>query len=89
MFGVKATSLKVFFSVMMGSMNFGMASPYIETFGIAKAAAAKVFSVIDNIPIINASKGNGEKPERIEGNIKFDNVHFHYPSRKTVKVTFF
>lgn len=71
---------------MMGSMNFGMASPYIETFGIARAAAAKVFSVIDNIPIINASKGNGDKPVRIEGNIKFENVHFQYPSRKEVKV---
>lgn len=70
----------------MGSMNFGMASPYIETFGIAKAAAAKVFSVIDNIPIINVSKGNGTKPDRIEGNIKFNNVNFHYPSRKAVKV---
>lgn len=73
---------------MMGSMNFGMASPYIETFGIAKAAAAKVYSVIDNIPIINASKGKGEKPERIEGNIKFDSVHFHYPSRKAVEVLY-
>lgn len=71
---------------MMGSMNFGMASPYIETFGIGKAAAAKVFYVIDNIPIINSSKGNGKKPDRIEGNIKFDNVHFHYPSRKAVQV---
>lgn len=71
---------------MMGSMNFGMASPYIETFGVGRAAAAKVFSVIDNIPIINTSKGNGEKPEKIEGNIRFQDVHFHYPSRKAVKV---
>lgn len=80
------TMVTVFFSVMMGSMNFGIASPYIETFGIARAAAAKVFYVIDNEPVINASKGNGEKPEKFRGDIEFKDVHFQYPSRKAVKI---
>lgn len=71
---------------MMGSMNFGMASPYMETFGIAQAAAAKIYSVIDNIPIINASKRNGEKTDKVEGNIIFQDVQFQYPSRATVQV---
>lgn len=71
---------------MTGSMNFGMASPYIETFGIAQAAAAKIYSVIDNIPVINQSKGKGEKPGKIDGNIVFQDVHFQYPSRPTVQV---
>ncbi|KAK9700678.1 ABC transporter [Popillia japonica] len=48
-----ATMVTVFFSVMTASMNFGMASPYIEAFGIARGAATKVFSVIDNEPVIN------------------------------------
>lgn len=76
----------MFFSVMTGSMNFGMASPYIETFSLAQAAAAKIYYVIDNIPIINLSKNKGEKLEKVQGNITFKDVHFTYPSRKDVEV---
>lgn len=78
--------LQVFFSVMTASMNFGMASPYIEAFGIARGAATKVFSVIDNEPVINQSKGSGKKLENLKGNIKFANVKFSYPSRSDVEV---
>ncbi|KAK5639991.1 hypothetical protein RI129_010802 [Pyrocoelia pectoralis] len=76
----------VFFGVMQGSMNFGMSSPYIEQFGISKGAATKIFAVIDNIPIINASKSTGLKPNAAKGDIKFRKVHFEYPSRKDVKI---
>lgn len=72
---------------MSGSMNFGVSSPYIEAFGIARAAASKVFSVIDTIPTINLSKGNGEKINNLQGKISFKNVKFHYPSRKDVPVS--
>ncbi|CAH0547999.1 unnamed protein product [Brassicogethes aeneus] len=81
-----ATMITVFFSVMTGSMNFGMSSPFIEAFGVARAAAAKIFQVIDNEPIINASKNNGEKIENLKGNIQFNKVSFNYPSRKAVQI---
>lgn len=71
---------------MTGSMNFGMSSPYIEAFSVARGAAAKIFGVIDNKPVINASKGNGLEPAGIKGNISFKDVHFQYPSRPDVKV---
>ncbi|XP_057672647.1 ATP-dependent translocase ABCB1-like [Diorhabda carinulata] len=76
----------VFFSVMTGSMNFGIASPYIEAFGISKAAAAKIFSVINHAPTINASKGKGKKLNSLRGNVQFKNVNFSYPSRKDVPI---
>ncbi|CAG9824400.1 unnamed protein product [Phaedon cochleariae] len=76
----------VFFCVMNGSMNFGISSPYIEAFGISKAAAGKIFSVIDNVPTINLSKGKGKQNDKIKGNIKFSNVNFHYPSRPDVPI---
>lgn len=79
---------QVFFSVMMGSMNFGISSPYIETFGIATGAGAKIFNVICNIPIINAWKYKGEKPSDVKGGIVFQNVQFHYPSRPDVPVIY-
>lgn len=68
-------------------MNFGIASPYIEAFGISKAAGSRIFQVIDNTPEINLAKGNGEKIDDLKGNIKLKNVHFHYPSRKEVPVS--
>ncbi|KAI2474291.1 LOW QUALITY PROTEIN: ATP binding cassette (ABC) transporter subfamily B member, partial [Diabrotica virgifera virgifera] len=77
----------VFFSVMTGSMNFGIASPYIEAFGISKAAASKkIFSVIDHKPTINLSKGNGKTLNVLIGNIQFKDVAFRYPSRKDVPI---
>jgi ATP-binding cassette subfamily B (MDR/TAP) protein 1 len=76
----------VFFSVMTGSMNFGISSPYIEAFGVAKAAGSKVFQIIDNIPIINLSKGKGEKIDDLKGKIVFKDVEFLYPSRKDVPI---
>lgn len=72
---------------MTGSMNFGISSPYIEAFGVAKAAASKVFQIIDNQPTINLSKGNGEKIQNLKGDITFKNVHFTYPSRMDVPVS--
>ncbi|XP_055373170.1 ATP-dependent translocase ABCB1 [Condylostylus longicornis] len=78
--------MTVFFSVMMGSMNLGVASPYIESFGVAKGAGAKIFQLIESIPKINPLLGKGEIPDKVIGNIEFRNVHFQYPSRPDVKV---
>ncbi|CAG9855746.1 unnamed protein product [Phyllotreta striolata] len=71
----------VFFSIMSASISFGAVSPFLEVFAISKAAAFKIFSVIDNKPTINLSKGNGKKLEGFKGNIEFKNVKFNYPSR--------
>lgn len=71
---------------MTGSMNFGISSPYIEAFSVARAAASKIYQIIDNIPIINLSKGNGDEIENFKGNIIFKDVKFQYPSRGEVPV---
>jgi len=71
----------------MASMNFGMSSPYIEAFSIAKGAGAKVFSVIDRVSPINSWSEDGERPQDMKGNISFRNVHFEYPTRLEVKVS--
>lgn len=67
-------------------MNFGMSTPFIEIFGIAKGAGAKIFSVIDSVPIIDPRADRGAKPSSCEGNLSFRNVIFNYPSRPEVKV---
>ncbi|XP_037828263.1 ATP-dependent translocase ABCB1 [Lucilia sericata] len=80
------TMITVFFSVMMGSMNIGMASPYIEAFGIAKGACAKVFKLIDQIPTINPIETRGVNLNQPLTHIEFRDIDFHYPTRKEVKI---
>lgn len=63
-----------------------MSSPYIESLGVARGAAYKIFKVIDSEPVINASKYNGKRLEKMTGNIRFEDVVFNYPSRNDAKV---
>ncbi|XP_016929348.3 ATP-dependent translocase ABCB1 [Drosophila suzukii] len=80
------TMITVFFSVMMGSMNIGMAAPYIEAFGIAKGACAKVFHIIEQIPIINPIDAGGKKLNEPLTTIEFKDVEFQYPTRPEIPI---
>lgn len=80
------TMIAVFFGVMMGSANFGISSTLMEVFGVARGAGAQIFNLIDNVPYINPFLNRGFTPSTIEGNIEFNNVVFHYPSRPDVPV---
>ncbi|XP_001975658.3 multidrug resistance protein 1A [Drosophila erecta] len=80
------TMITVFFSVMMGSMNIGMAAPYIEAFGIAKGASAKVFHIIEKIPEINPIDGEGKKLNEPLTTIEFKDVEFQYPTRPEIPI---
>ncbi|XP_037713457.1 ATP-dependent translocase ABCB1 [Drosophila subpulchrella] len=80
------TMITVFFSVMMGSMNIGMAAPYIEAFGIAKGACAKVFHIIEQIPIINPIGAGGKKLNEPLTTIEFKDVEFQYPTRPEIPI---
>lgn len=78
--------LVVFFSVLMGAMNVGQATPYVEAFSMAKAAASTIFSVIDRQPAIDSLSEEGLRPEDTGRDIIFKDVHFNYPARPEVKV---
>ncbi|XP_040579247.1 ATP-dependent translocase ABCB1 isoform X1 [Lepeophtheirus salmonis] len=82
--------LIVFFSVLMGAMNIGQASPYVEAFAIARGAASSVFQIIQSTPAIKSDydhlQRQQDKAPPFTGRITFKNVHFEYPSRPTVKV---
>ncbi|XP_052841977.1 LOW QUALITY PROTEIN: ATP-dependent translocase ABCB1 [Drosophila gunungcola] len=80
------TMITVFFSVMMGSMNIGMAAPYIEAFGIAKGACAKVFHIIEQIPEINPIDAGGKKLTEPITTIEFKDVEFQYPTRPEIPI---
>lgn len=71
--------------MLLGALNVGQASPYIEAFSIAKGSASAIFKIIDRVPSIDSFSQEGIKPD-ITGNIEMRNVHFNYPARKDVEV---
>ena len=60
----------------------------MEYFAAAKAAAYKIFEIIDRVPLIDSMSDEGHKPERVKGEIELRNVDFTYPSRTDVQVRF-
>ena len=76
----------VFFSVLIGGFQIGQSAPYAEALATARSAAGKIYQVIDRVPAIDSSSKEGKKPASLQGNIKFENVRFNYPSRPDVKI---
>ncbi|OIT02079.1 PREDICTED: ABC transporter B family member 19-like [Nicotiana attenuata] len=68
-------------SILFGAISLTYAAPDIQIFNQAKAAGREVFQMIDRKPTINADSGRITF-EVIDGNIKIQDVHFAYPSRK-------
>ena len=48
----------------------------------AVGASERVFDILDRTP--EFSNDQGQRPDAVLGRIRFDHVHFHYPSRKDV-----
>ncbi|XP_063698920.1 multidrug resistance protein homolog 49-like isoform X2 [Culicoides brevitarsis] len=81
-----AALLIVLFGVLTGAQNMGLTLPHLESFNVARAAATGVYAIIGRKSEIDAMSEKGCKPSALKGDFKLTNVHFHYPSRKDVKV---
>ncbi|KAJ2926584.1 hypothetical protein H1R20_g10519, partial [Candolleomyces eurysporus] len=78
--------INVMLSILIGSFALTMIAPDIQAIASACGAAAKLFQTIDRIPEIDSSDEGGLKPSDVRGEITFENVEFHYPSRPSVQV---
>ncbi|KAI1703361.1 ABC transporter transmembrane region domain-containing protein [Ditylenchus destructor] len=76
----------VFWAVMDGAVRFGEAIPQVNIIISAKMAAGEIFSIIDQKPFIDSSNSSGMKLKEVKGQLKFEDVHFNYPTRPGVKV---
>ncbi|ORX55899.1 ATP-binding cassette transporter subfamily B member 4a [Piromyces finnis] len=77
--------LGVFMGIMMGAMMLSTGSAFLNSFGEATGAAAKLFDIIEREPEIKLEGGLiPDKPT--EGHIEFQDVRFNYPSRPDVEV---
>ncbi|CAG8589114.1 1899_t:CDS:10 [Acaulospora morrowiae] len=80
--------LNVFFSILIGAISLGHASPNISAIGNSLGAAKNLFSVIDRVPVINSADPSGTKLTKssVKGRLEFRNIDFYYPSRPDVQV---
>lgn len=81
-----ATLMIILFCVLDAIQSFGMSSPHIEAFSMAKPAAQSILSIIGRESKIDPLSKHGTKPSNIRGNIEFKNVHFRYPARMDVPI---
>ncbi|TMS37558.1 hypothetical protein L596_004463 [Steinernema carpocapsae] len=85
-FILPGTLLTVFFSVMLGSMAMGQAGPQFAVVGTAQGAAAAIFDIIDREPEIDSYSQEGIRPEKIDGRIAVQDIHFNYPTRSDIPI---
>ncbi|KAM9973614.1 hypothetical protein ACTFIW_010724 [Dictyostelium discoideum] len=79
--------LTVFFSVIMGAMALGQASPNVASFANGRGAAFKIYEVVDRNSKIDPFSTEGRSiEETVQGNIEYRNIGFSYPSRPDVKI---
>ena len=76
----------VFFCVLYGTFKIGQSVPFMEAFATARGAAASVYQIIDRVPQIDSSSPSGVIPDQIQGHVRFNRVHFQYPSRPDVTI---
>lgn len=72
----------------MATQSITLSVPHAEGFAAARGAAASIFKLMDRNPAIDSFKKGGTAPRRVVGEITLEDVHFSYPSRPDVQVSF-
>ncbi|KAF9242530.1 P-loop containing nucleoside triphosphate hydrolase protein [Melanogaster broomeanus] len=78
----------VLISTAFGAMQAGNVFSIVPDISAARGAAATIVKLIDATPEIDAESTEGKtlSGKSVEGQIRFDNVHFCYPTRPGVCV---
>ncbi|THH03905.1 hypothetical protein EW145_g5914 [Phellinidium pouzarii] len=74
------------FSVTFGSIQAGNVFSFVPDISSAKGAGSDIIHMIDSIPEIDAESTEGAILKEAQGHIRFENVHFRYPTRPGVRV---
>ncbi|KAF9267350.1 P-loop containing nucleoside triphosphate hydrolase protein [Marasmius fiardii PR-910] len=75
-------------STTFGAMQAGNVFSFVPDVSSAKGSGTAILKLLDSIPEIDAESTEGKPvdPTKTEGRIRFDNVHFRYPTRPGVRV---
>jgi|SRR5882762_2250323 ATP-binding cassette subfamily B (MDR/TAP) protein 1 len=75
-------------SSVFSAIQAGNVFSYAPDISSAKSAGSDVVQLLDSRPEIDAesTEGNMVSVEKIQGQIRFENIHFRYPTRPGVRV---
>lgn len=75
-------------STTFGAIQAGNVFAFVPDISSAKGAGAAIIKLIDSIPEIDAESTEGKNisGETVRGQIRFEDVHFRYPTRPGVRV---
>ncbi|TFY60994.1 hypothetical protein EVJ58_g4790 [Rhodofomes roseus] len=73
-------------SSTFSAIQAGNVFSFVPDISSAKSAATDIISLLDSMPEIDAESPEGEIATDVQGHIRFENVHFRYPSRPGVRV---
>ncbi|XP_036036694.1 multidrug resistance protein 2-like isoform X1 [Onychomys torridus] len=76
----------VFSAIVFGAMAAGNASSFAPDYAKAKVSASHVIMIMEKLPEIDSYSPEGLKPNTLEGNVKFNEVKFNYPTRPDIPV---
>jgi ATP-binding cassette subfamily B (MDR/TAP) protein 1 len=78
--------LNTFFAIIIGAFSLGQAAPYFQVIGNSQGAGFRIFETLARESPIDSCSQDGLKPEKLDGDMTFDNVNFTYPSRPDVQI---
>eukprot|EP00267_Zea_mays_P034596 XP_008669709.1 ABC transporter B family member 19 [Zea mays] len=81
-------AIACFFGVMVGGRGLALSLSYYAQFAQGRAAAGRVFEIVDRVPDIDAYGGGGRSLSSVRGRIEFKDVEFAYPSRPEAMVLY-
>jgi len=74
------------FMLLSGVNGIADLARWVESATEGRAAARRIFKLIDRSPQIDAMGESGTKLAEVQGRIEFRDVHFWYPSRPDVQI---
>ncbi|KJE91891.1 ATP-binding cassette sub-family B member 11 [Capsaspora owczarzaki ATCC 30864] len=79
-------AMRIMTAVMFSLGSAAQTFSFVPDISKAKAAAAKIFELIDTKSEIDSSSPHGIALQHVQGEISFDQVDFVYPSRPDAKI---
>ncbi|XP_037059431.1 ATP-dependent translocase ABCB1 isoform X3 [Peromyscus leucopus] len=76
----------VYSAIVFGAMAAGNVSSFAPDYAKAKVSASHVIMIMEKLPEIDSYSPEGLKPNMLEGNVKFNEVVFNYPTRPDIPV---
>ena len=76
------------FSVTFSAVQVGYDFSFVPDISKAKGAATAIIKLLDERPAIDTESAEGVlvSPKEVRGHIRFEGVHFRYPTRPGIRV---